>query len=51
MVMLHEAEGNKGVKINPDSELGWGLFKMVNKVCRKRMQTTAAFISHFFDKA
>jgi len=50
MVMLHESAGNKGVSINADSEMGWGLFKMVNKVCRKRMQTTAAFFSHFFGK-
>ena len=51
MVMLNEAAGNKGVRINKESEVGWGLFKMVNKVCRKRMQTTAAFLTHFFDKS
>jgi len=49
MILLHEAAGNK-VKINPDSEIGWALFKMVNKVCRKKMETTANFITHFFDK-
>jgi len=48
MVMLHEATGQKGVKVNKDSEIGWGHFKMVNIVCRKRMEQSAAFLAHFF---
>jgi len=50
MIMLHEAAGQKGVKVNPDSEIGWGLFKMINKVCKKKIETTGNFITHFFDK-
>jgi hypothetical protein len=48
LVMLHETTGQKGVKVNKDSEIGWGLFKMVNIVCRKRMEQTTAFLAHFF---
>jgi hypothetical protein len=48
LVMLHEATGQIGVKVNKDSEIGWGLFKMVNIVCRKRMEQSAAFLAHFF---
>jgi hypothetical protein len=38
LLMLLEAAGQKGTKVNKDSEIGWGLFKMVNIVCRTRME-------------
>lgn len=51
MVMLYDSAGQKDVKINSKSDLNWNIFKKMNLVCRKKIETTGNFIAHFFKKA
>jgi hypothetical protein len=47
--MLFEFSGHQGNKVTDKTEVSWSLFKNINHVCRKKIESEGEYIEHFLN--
>lgn len=47
--MLFEFVGQKGSKVTDKTEVSWSMFKNINHVCKKKIESEGEYIEHFLN--